>query len=234
MFEADPYLAFFRAAAALKDTLRNSWTRTGRRESVAEHSWRLTLMAVALEDELPGIDHKRLLQLLILHDLGEAIAGDIPAPLQNGSDKTAVERADLARLLAPLPAPAAARLAALWEECAAASTPEARLAKGLDRIETVLQHVEGANPPDFDYAFNLGYGREHTDRHPLLARSARPSTRRPRAWRRRESGLWITPQGPEFSNQINGRDGVTSCYADRPLIPAASPAPSCRRRPCGR
>jgi putative hydrolase of HD superfamily len=167
--DVDAYLAFFRAAGALKDVTRNSWTGTGRRESVAEHTWRLALMAVALRDELAGIDALRLIELLVVHDLGEVIRGDVPAPLQDGSDKTAAERADLATLLAPLPPQAAARIAALWEECAAAETPEARMAKGLDRIETVLQHVEGANPPDFDYAFNLGYGRDRTDGHPLLS-----------------------------------------------------------------
>ena len=58
---------------------------------------------------------------------------------------------------------------ARWDEYNAIATPEARAAKGLDRLETVMTHVEGANPPDFDYAFNLGYGREHTDRDPLIA-----------------------------------------------------------------
>ena len=58
---------------------------------------------------------------------------------------------------------------ARWDEYNAVATPEARLAKGLDRLETVLQHVQGANPPDFDYGFNLGYGRAHTDAHPLVA-----------------------------------------------------------------
>ncbi|MBP6999940.1 HD family hydrolase [Amaricoccus sp.] len=168
------FLAFFRKAGRLKDVTRNSWTREGRRESVAEHSWRLALMAVALEDELPGIDHKRLLQLLLVHDLGEAIRGDIPAPLQGGADKTAAERADVAAIAASLPPGPAARIRVLWKECAAAETPEARLVKGLDRIETCLQHVEGANPAGFDYAFNLGYGREHTDRHPLLAALREP------------------------------------------------------------
>ena len=167
------YLAFFRAAEALKDTFRNSWTSRGRRESTAEHTWRLCLMAVALEEALPGIDLKRLLELLILHDLGEAVRGDIPAPLQ-GPDKTAEERSDLVGLLAALPAPVAARLLARWDEYTAATTPEARLAKGLDRLETVLQHTQGANPADFDYAFNLGYGQDHTAAHPLIAALRRP------------------------------------------------------------
>lgn len=164
----DAYLGFFRAAEALKDTLRSGHTSGGRPESTAEHSWRLCLMAVALEDELPGIDLGRLLRLLVVHDLGEAVSGDMPAPEQVG-DKTEDERADVLSLIAPLPEPVRSRLLGLWDEYNAVATPEARLAKGLDRLETVLQHVQGANPPDFDYAFNLGYGRSHTDAHPLIA-----------------------------------------------------------------
>lgn len=168
MDEVSAYLAFFRNAAALKDTLRSGHTTRGRPESTAEHSWRLTLMALALQGDLPGIDHHRLLGLLIVHDLGEAVSGDIPAPQQTGS-KIAEERRDMVALLAPLPDEAAARLLALWDEYAAAETPEARLAKGLDRLESVLQHVQGRNPPDFDIGFNLAYGRAQTDSHPLIA-----------------------------------------------------------------
>jgi putative hydrolase of HD superfamily len=174
--DRDAYLAFFRAAAALKDTLRSGFTPSGRPESTAEHTWRLCLIAVALDDAL-GVDLRRLLELLIVHDLGEAVLGDVPAPLQSADgagDKTADERAALAGLLAALPPPAAARLMARWDEYAAVATPEARMAKALDRLETVMTHVEGANPPDFDYAFNLGYGREHTDRAPLVAALREP------------------------------------------------------------
>lgn len=51
----------------------------------------------------------------------------------------------------------------------AASSPEAIIAKGLDKLETILQHNQGENPVDFDYAFNLGYGQRQTSAHPLLA-----------------------------------------------------------------
>jgi putative hydrolase of HD superfamily len=172
--ERDGILAFLGAAAALKDTLRSGRTAGDRQESTAEHSWRLCLMAVVLEEALPGIDHKRLMQMLVLHDLGEALHGDVPAPLQTGIQKTAAERADLAGLLAPLPEAVAERLMALWDEYNAAATPEARLAKGLDRLETVLTHVEGANPEGFDYGFNLGYGRAHTDGHPVVSALREP------------------------------------------------------------
>ena len=77
--DRDAYLAFFRAAERLKDTFRSGRTSSGRRESTAEHCWRLCLMAVTLGDELPAIDLRRLLELLVLHDLGEAVHGDIPA-----------------------------------------------------------------------------------------------------------------------------------------------------------
>ncbi len=166
--DIDAHLAFFRAAGALKDTLRNSWTSQGRRESAAEHSWRLCLMAVTLAENLPGIDLGRLIQMLVVHDLGEAVGDDVPAPEQ-GPDKTADERRDLEGLLATLPGATRARLLALWDEYNAMATPEARIAKGLDRFETVLQHTEGANPGGFDYAFNLSYGRAQTDAPPLVA-----------------------------------------------------------------
>jgi len=41
--------------------------------------------------------------------------------------------------------------------------------KALDKLETILQHTQGLNPADFDYEFNLGYGRRYTDATPFLA-----------------------------------------------------------------
>ncbi|MBE3638302.1 HD domain-containing protein [Mangrovicoccus algicola] len=167
--DIDRLIRFLQGAGALKDTLRSGFTPAGRPESTAEHSWRLCLLALLLEDRLEGADLLHLLKLCIVHDLGEAISGDVPAPLQTaGSDRRDRERRDMAELCAPLPAATAARLMALWDEAAAGRTPEARLAKGLDRIETILTHAQGTNPPDFDYGFNLGYGRDRTGATPLL------------------------------------------------------------------
>ena len=112
----------------------------------------------------------RLLKICVVHDLGEAIHGDIPAVVQDGSpDKAARERADLEALTAPLPAAVRAEILALWEDYEAAASPEARLAKAFDKLETILQHVQGRNPPGFDYAFNLDYGIQYTASHPLTA-----------------------------------------------------------------
>ena len=165
-----PALAFLREAGRLKDTLRSAHTAAGRQESTAEHTWRLALWTLALGDRLPEeLDACRSLRIVLVHDLGEALGGDLPAPLQHTEpDRGARERRDLEALVAPLPAGPRTEILALAREYDEASTPEARFARGLDKLETILQHVQGDNPPGFDHAFNLGYGRERTDAHPLL------------------------------------------------------------------
>jgi putative hydrolase of HD superfamily len=169
--EISGVLEFLRAAEQLKNTHRSAWTSGGEPESVAEHTWRLCLMAMLLKDDFPGVDFARLVQICIIHDLGEAISGDIPAIHQvPGQSKAADERADLLELLQPLPQRMRAEITGLWDEYEAAQTPEARLAKALDKLETILQHNQGRNPPDFDYGFNLQYGTRFTTGHPLIER----------------------------------------------------------------
>lgn len=161
---------FLRGAEQLKNTIRHCYTSSGRSESVAEHTWRLCLMALVFEDQFPEVSFARLVKMCLIHDLGEAIGGDIPAPLQAGfPDKAAEERRDLLTLLAPLPERLQQEITGLWDEYEAAETPEARLAKGLDKLETILQHIQGKNPDDFDYRYNLHYGRDYTTEHPLIA-----------------------------------------------------------------
>lgn len=162
-------LDFLRAAERLKDTVRSGYTSGGRQESVADHTWRLCLMALVLHDRYPDVDFARLVKICIVHDLGETVHGDIPAPEQSeAGGKSEQERRDLLTLLAPLPIRQQDEIAALWDEYEAAKTPEARLAKALDKLETLLQHTQGANPPDFDYRFNLGYGRAFTAGDPTV------------------------------------------------------------------
>jgi putative hydrolase of HD superfamily len=164
-------LEFLRAAEGLKTATRSGWTSAGEPESVAEHTWRLCLMALVLRPGFADIDFARLLKICIVHDLGEAIGGDVPAPEQarRGGSKAAEERRDLLKLVAPLPAPIREEITALWDEYEAAESAEARLAKALDKLETILQHTQGSNPADFDYRFNLDYGRRYTEDHPLTA-----------------------------------------------------------------
>jgi putative hydrolases of HD superfamily len=167
--ELDGILTFLRSAERLKDTLRSSHTSSGRPESVAEHTWRLCLMAVLLRHEFPEVDFSKLIRICIVHDLGEAVAGDVPAMDQKAAaPKAAQERLDLLDILAPLPGGLRAELVSLWDDYESATSAEARLAKAMDKLETIMQHNQGVNPENFDYQFNLGYGQQYTAGHPLI------------------------------------------------------------------
>jgi len=157
-------LDFLRSAERLKVTRRSAYTSEGKPESVAEHTWRLCLMALVLAGRLPEVDFSKLIKICIIHDLGEAIGGDIPAPRQDAvAGKSAQERNDLLQLLMPLPTSLQEEITGLWDEYEAARSPEAKLAKALDKLETILQHNQGRNPADFNYRFNLEYGRRFTE-----------------------------------------------------------------------
>lgn len=167
--ELNGILDFLRHAEQLKVVTRSGFTSAGQPESVAAHAWRLCLMALIFERGFPEVDFARLVKLCIIHDLGEAIGGDIPAIHQHpGQSKAMQERQDLLTLLQPLPAYLQNEIVRLWDEYEASATPEAKVAKALDKLETIMQHNQGQNPPDFDYAFNLGYGRQFTTSDPLI------------------------------------------------------------------
>ena len=163
-------LEFLREAEKLKDVLRSAHTSSGRTESTAEHSWRLCLMAMVFADELVGLDLLKVLKMCVIHDLGEAINGDIPAVNQAAfPDKGAQERNDLLLLTRSLDETLRNEILALWDDYENARSAEAKAVKALDKLETLLQHTQGQNPGDFDYRFNLTYGKKHTAGEPIFA-----------------------------------------------------------------
>ena len=153
-------LPFIREAERLKTVTRTAWAHDGRRESTAEHSWRLALFAGLAAGQLPGLDREKVLLMSLIHDMGELYGGDVSAALcPDPQEKIEEERQAVRNAFSLLPEALAASLLALWEEYNANATPEARLVKALDKAETILQHNQGRNPQDFDYRFNLGYGK---------------------------------------------------------------------------
>ena len=127
-------------------------------------------MAMTFADALVGMDMLKILKMCIVHDLGEAIHGDIPAiEKSQHPDKSAQEKTDLLHLTRFLDEAQRADILALWQEYEDATSPEAKAVKALDKLETILQHNQGINPPDFDYEFNLTYGQKHTSADPLFA-----------------------------------------------------------------
>ena len=123
----------------LKCNPRHSWTSTGRRESVAEHSWQLALMAMLLTDTFPELNMNRVVRMCLIHDLGEAFTGDIPAFEKTASHEQEEER-QLSRWVDALPEETRKEFRDLLAEMNAQRTPEAKLYKALDKMEAVIQH----------------------------------------------------------------------------------------------
>ena len=169
MSEYENMIAFIKELERLKDNTRTAWTSSGRRESVAEHSWRLAMLALVLEDYFPEIDVNRVVQMSLAHDLGEAYEGDVSAKIEtHPEDKLQREEKALQKLTAQLRENAGQKILALCREYNLGQSPEAKLAKALDKMETIIQHNQGDNPADFDYQFNLEYGKKYTQYHPLI------------------------------------------------------------------
>ena len=167
--EPNKLLDILHTAERLKDTLRHCDTSNGRRESVAEHSWRLALMAFFLRDEFPDTDMDRVIRMCLIHDLGECFTGDIPSFLKTAAD---TEREDtlLERWVSALPAPYSTEMTALYAEMNALQTPEAKLYKALDKLEAVIQHNEApiATWLPREYDLNLTYANENVAFSPYL------------------------------------------------------------------
>lgn len=162
-------LALLHTAEALKDVTRHSYTSHGRRESVAEHSWRLALMAYFVKDEFPEVDIDKVIRMCLVHDLGELFTGDIPAFLKTKADETK-ERDLLSSWVSALPEPYCTELTNLYREMDAQETAEARIYRALDGMEAVIQHNEAALSTwsENEYQLNLVYGEERVTFSPYL------------------------------------------------------------------
>jgi len=114
-----------------------------RHENSAEHSWHLGVMATVLAEHAPeGLDLRRTLAMLLVHDVVEIDAGDTFAfDTEGNADKEERERRAADRLFGLLPADQADELRALWDEFEAHETTEARFANALDRFHALLQNT---------------------------------------------------------------------------------------------
>ncbi len=167
--EPKTLLSILHQAEKLKCTTRHADTSTGRRESVADHSWRLSLMAMLVSDAFPRLDIDRVIRMCLIHDLGESFTGDIPAFDKNEGHRSR-EKAQLAAWVDGFPEPARTEFRGLLAEMDALETDEARLYKALDNLEAVIQHNESdiSTWLPLEYELQLTYGADKVRFSPYL------------------------------------------------------------------
>ena len=155
-------LAQLHLAERLKNTTRHCYTSSGRHESVAEHSWRLALMAYWISDEFPDLDMDKVIRMCLIHDLGEAFTGDIPVFLKQKTDESHEEDL-LLDWVSSLPEPFCEEMRALYDEMIERKTPEAKLYKALDGLEAVIAHNESDIstwlPNEYELQLTYAYDR---------------------------------------------------------------------------
>ena len=112
----------------------------GRKENDAEHAWHMAVMAYVLQEYAnEPVDLQKVLATVLIHDVVEIDAGDTYAYDDKGNaTKAQREQKAADRLFGMLPPQQGAELRQLWEEFEAGSTPEARFANALDRIQPLL------------------------------------------------------------------------------------------------
>ena len=158
---AREYLEILHVAERLKDTPRHCTTTNGRPESVAEHSWRVSLMASLLRHEFPDLDMDKVVNMCLIHDLGECFTGDIPAFVKTDADRK-TEDALLDQWVKSLPEELSSDISALYKEMEAQETAEAKLYKALDKLEALIQHNESplSTWSENEYELNKTYAFE--------------------------------------------------------------------------
>ena len=159
--EPEKLIATLAVAERLKDATRHCYTSGGRRESVAEHSWRITLMAYLVSDEFPEANLEKLMKMCLIHDLGEAFTGDIPTFEKSEKDEEK-EASLLNEWVMQLPEPFASEMQALYREMEERQTLEARIYKALDNLEALIQHNETdiSTWIPLEYNLQMTYGND--------------------------------------------------------------------------
>lgn len=137
--EARKLLETLDIAERLKDTTRHCYTKNGRHESVAEHSWMMCLMAFFMKDEFPEADMNKVIQMCIIHDLGECFTGDIPT-FDKTKENEETEETLLYSWVKSLPSNYADEMMKLYEEMSERKTLEAKIYKAIDSLEALIQH----------------------------------------------------------------------------------------------
>lgn len=163
------YLGFLRTVGKSKRLLRSGWVREKVKdpESIAEHSFRVGVIAMVLADKLgESLDKEKLIKMALIHDLGELVTGDIVVErwdvidFKKRDQKEKEEREGIKKIFAKIEG--ADEYLAIYDEMVQRNTEEARAFWQLDKLEMALQALEyeeeqGKNLEEFFVSVGLHY-----------------------------------------------------------------------------
>jgi putative hydrolase of HD superfamily len=160
----DELLRILSQAGRLKTMTRHCYTENDRKESVADHSWRIALMAMLMTGipEYRDLDMNRVIRMCLIHDLGESFTGDIPT-FEKTADDAGVEDDLFHNWVHTFPEPQRTEWTDLLQEMDALETREAKLYKALDKLEALISHNESDIRTwlPLEYDLQLTYGQKN-------------------------------------------------------------------------
>ncbi|CAH8387147.1 unnamed protein product [Eruca vesicaria subsp. sativa] len=165
---ASSAIDFLSLCSRLKTTPRAGWGKRDVKnpESIADHMYRMGLMAL-ISSDIPGVNRDKCIKMAIVHDIAEAIVGDItpscgvPKEEKNRRESEALEH--MCKLLGG--GERAEEIAELWREYEANASPEAKVVKDFDKLELILQALEYEQEQgkDLEEFFQSTAGKFQTD-----------------------------------------------------------------------
>ncbi len=133
---------FFETVGKLKATARSGWAEVGiqKPESVADHTFR-TAIICSIYSDLEGLDELKVLRMALIHDLPEAITGDL-TPLKKTGESEKKENEAMNQILGLLPEKHRRKYLVTWKEYQTGKTREAKAVRQIDKLEMALQAKE--------------------------------------------------------------------------------------------
>ncbi|CAJ0585969.1 unnamed protein product, partial [Mesorhabditis spiculigera] len=137
----------------LKHLKRTGWTKfkIDEPETVACHMYRMAVLSMALEGQIPGLDVNRCVRMSLVHDIAEAIVGDItPHCGVTEEDKHSLEHKAMQKIATYLPVETGEDWVQLWREYEGRSTKEAQVVFHLDKFDMIAQAFDYEQKYDVD------------------------------------------------------------------------------------
>lgn len=135
---------FIQSVLKLKKIKRTGWLAKGKildGESIADHSYSLSALCMFFSD-IMGLDTHKVIKMCIIHDLAEAIIGDVMPGEVPKKEKRFKENEAMKSILFSLPSNISISYMNIWKEFISNRSKEAKLVHNLDKLEMMLQAKE--------------------------------------------------------------------------------------------